>query len=172
MKFIEIRRHSIRSTPGGHLTQPGVTLARRVGETLGPFERVVTSTLPRAYETAIAMGFAVDEQVGLISTNGVEVEALLPAPQPFEAYGRSFIHGGPVTVYGKKLVRFYSGLVAHLTEERSVLVVNHSGVIEIGAVACLPDADHAVWGEALDHCEGVRLYWEDRRCVNAKVLRV
>ena len=61
MKTIEIRRHSIRSNPGVHLNQQGVTLARLVGQNLGPFDRVVTSTLPRAFETALAMGFAVDE---------------------------------------------------------------------------------------------------------------
>ncbi len=62
MKTIEIRQHSIRAKPSDHLNQQGVTLARLVGENLGPFDRVITSTLPRAFETAIAMGFAVDEQ--------------------------------------------------------------------------------------------------------------
>ena len=73
MKTIEIRRHSIRTIPGDHLNQTGVSLARMVGENLGPFDRVITSTLPRAFETAIAMGFAVDEQNELMSTYGSEV---------------------------------------------------------------------------------------------------
>jgi len=70
MKIIEIRRHSIRSKPGEHLSQQGVTLARLVGENLGPFDKVITSTLPRAFETAIAMGFAVDEQLELLGSTG------------------------------------------------------------------------------------------------------
>ena len=56
MRYLEHRRHSMRVQPGQHLNQAGVALARRVGETMGPFALVVTSTLPRAYETAIAMG--------------------------------------------------------------------------------------------------------------------
>src|SRR5512143_3142167 len=83
MKTIEIRRHSIRNKPGPHLSQQGVTLARLVGQNLGPFDRVVTSTLPRAFETAIAMGFAVDEQNELMSTYGNDVEREIPWPQSF-----------------------------------------------------------------------------------------
>jgi len=68
MKILEIRRHSIRSKPGDHLSQQGVALARKIGEGMGPFAFVTTSTLPRAFETAIAMGFAVDEQNKLMNT--------------------------------------------------------------------------------------------------------
>jgi len=37
MKRIEIRRHSIRTKPGDHLSQQGVTWARSVGENFVPF---------------------------------------------------------------------------------------------------------------------------------------
>ncbi len=81
MKTIEIRRHTYRTKPGQHLSQQGVTLARKVGEGVGPFERVITSTVPRAFETAIAMGFAVDEQVELMSNYSDDVEFDAPWPQ-------------------------------------------------------------------------------------------
>ncbi|NOH02035.1 MAG: histidine phosphatase family protein [Chloroflexi bacterium] len=80
MKTIEIRRHSIRSPGEDHLNQKGVALARRVGRGLGPFDLVATSTLPRAFETAIAMGFAVHEQNELMNTYGGEVEREAPWP--------------------------------------------------------------------------------------------
>src|SRR5438128_2180829 len=67
MPIIEHRRHSWRSPTGKHLTQQGVELARRVGETMGNFDIVITSDLPRAYETAIAMGYAVDRKEKLLS---------------------------------------------------------------------------------------------------------
>ncbi len=86
MKTLEIRRHSIRSPLGEHLNQTGVTLARLVGQNMGPFDRVVTSILPRAFETAIAMGFAVDEQNELMSTYGGAVSNEAPWPQPFYNY--------------------------------------------------------------------------------------
>ncbi|MBK9207920.1 MAG: hypothetical protein IPL71_06335 [Anaerolineales bacterium] len=87
MKILEIRRHSIRSN-GGTPEPIGVDLARLVGQNLGPFDRVVTSTLPRAFETAIAMGFAVDEQTELLNTYGHAVEKEAPWPQSFQQYAQ------------------------------------------------------------------------------------
>ena len=76
MQFVEMRRHTMRVKPGDHLSQEGVTLARRIGETMGSFNRVITSSIPRAFETAIAMGYAVNEQDELFSifTEGVKEE--------------------------------------------------------------------------------------------------
>ena len=172
MKTIEIRRHSIRTPSQDHLSQQGVTLARLVGQNLGPFERVITSTLPRAFETAIAMGFAVDEQLELMSTFGPGVEGEAPWPQPFESYAEAFARGGAVARYGKKLARVYRDIEDYLPDGRSALVVNHGGIVEIGAVACLAETGFQVEGESVSYCEGIRLFWEDGKCVNAEVLRV
>ncbi|HLO31583.1 MAG TPA: phosphoglycerate mutase family protein [Anaerolineales bacterium] len=172
MKTIEVRRHSIRSKPGVHLNQAGVTLARLAGENLGPFDRVVTSTLPRAFETAIAMGFAVDEQVELMSTYGDAIEREMPWPQSFAAYARAFRSGSVIGRYAKRLTEYYAELADYLAEGRSALVINHGGVLELGVVASLPDAEYTAWGEAVDYCEGARLYWEAGKCVKAEVLRV
>src|SRR5512139_4126284 len=70
MPLIEHRRHSWREPPGEHLTQAGVALARRVGGAMASFDLVVTSHLPRAFETAIAMGYAVDRQEELLGDDG------------------------------------------------------------------------------------------------------
>ena len=61
MRVVEHRRHTMRVKPGDRLSQAGVDLARRVGETMGRYDLVVTSPVARASETAIAMSFAVDE---------------------------------------------------------------------------------------------------------------
>ncbi len=75
MRIIDHRRHTMRVKPGDHLSQPGVDLARRVGGTMGRYEIVITSLVPRAFETAIAMGFAVDEQWSVLFTPpGIEDE--------------------------------------------------------------------------------------------------
>src|SRR6266545_2150702 len=68
MRWLEVRRHSLTRKDsardrGSHLSADGVALARLVGESLGPFASVVTSASPRAIETAVAMGFAVDDTV-------------------------------------------------------------------------------------------------------------
>ena len=61
MRTLYVRRHTMRRKPGQHLSQDGIALARLVGAESGPFSLVVTSPVPRAVETAIAMGFEVDE---------------------------------------------------------------------------------------------------------------
>src|SRR5688572_21579275 len=125
MKTIEIRRHSIRSKPGQHLSQEGVTLARRVGGTTGPVDHVVTSTLPRAFETAIAMGFAVDEQMELMSTYGKAVEMEAPWPLSLAQYAEVVRKGGAATRYANELAGVYRQLAVHLADGGRALVVNH-----------------------------------------------
>ena len=172
MKTIEVRRHSIRSFGGTHLSQEGVTLARRIGQDLGPFERVVTSTLPRAFETAIAMGFAVDEQVELMSTYGEFVESEVPWPQPFGVYARAVKRGKAAGRYASELAEYYAHLAERLTDSGDALVINHGGVLELGVVACLPGADFEPWGGPVSYCEGARLFWQDGKFVSGEILRV
>jgi len=172
MKILEIRRHSIRSPLGEHLNQTGILLARLVGQNIGPFDRVVTSTLPRALETAVAMGFAVDEQNELMTTYGAAVENEAPWPQSFANYARIIKKNGAAAKYANKLATYYAGIMDFISEGRSALVINHGGVVEMGVVACLPDVDFSTWGDSVDYCEGARLTWEDTHFVKAEVLRV
>src|SRR5436189_2967826 len=104
MKTIEIRRHSMRFKPGEHLNQPGVMLARLVGQNLGPFDRVVTSTLPRAIETTIAMGFAADELNDTMSFYSDEVMQEAPWPISLAEYAEVIRRGGAAALYGNQLV--------------------------------------------------------------------
>jgi broad specificity phosphatase PhoE len=172
MKTIEIRRHSIRSRPGDHLSQPGVTLARLVGENLGPYDRVVTSSLARAFETAVAMGFAVDEQNELMSSYNDDVSIEAPWPQTFAVYADVVSRHGAAAKYAKKLAAYYAQLADYLADGRSALVINHGGVLELGVVACLPKMDFASWGGNADHCEGALLFWDNDKFVSGEILRV
>jgi len=172
VKTIEIRRHSKRSIPGAHLSQEGITLGRRIGQDIGPFERVITSTLPRAFETAIAMGFAVNEQVELMSTYDDSVEHEVPWPQDFMVYAKAVQRDKAAAHYSKKLARFYAELAETLTENGAALVINHGGIVELGVVAAFPSADYESWGGSVDYCEGARLFWQDGIFVGAEVLRV
>ena len=171
---MEIRRHSIRQKPGDHLSQQGVTLARLVGENLGPFDRAVTSTLPRAFETAIAMGFAVDEQNKLMSTFGDDVMEEAPWPLPFAEYASIVKRSGAAGKYAHKLAKVYANIMDYISEERAALVVNHGGILELGVAACLPETnfDAPAWGDAGDYCEGARLFWDNNKFIRGEVLRV
>ena len=172
MKTIEVRRHSIRNKAGDDLSEQGLALARLVAAETGPFQYVVTSTVPRAYRTALAMGFKVDAQVDLLNTYGDAVEAEIPWPADFSQYTAPLRHAGAPARYARRLTEFFTQLAASLPEAGATLVVTHGGVVEIGAVACLPDADHTGWGDYVDCLEGVRLFWEDGKFVKAEVLRV
>lgn len=172
MKIIEIRRHSMRDPGGEHLNQQGVALARKVGSDIGPFDFVATSALPRAFETAIAMGFAVDEQDELMNSYGAAVEREAPWPLPYFHYAEIVKQDGPASQYAYRLMDYYTGILSRIPEGGSVLAINHGGVVELGVVACLPDADFSAWGESVDYCEGARLYWDDGRFTRGEVLRV
>ena len=162
----------MRANPGVHLSQQGVTLARLVGQNIGPFDRVVTSTLPRAFETAIAMGFAVDEQNELMNTYGDAVEREAPYPLSLAGYAEVVKKGGVAARYANKLMDVYTKLANFISEGRAALVVNHGGVAELGAVACLPNGDHVKWGSHFEYCEGIKLFWEDGKFVQAEIVRV
>lgn len=174
LRIIEHRRHTMRAKPGRHLSQPGVDLARRVGEGLGPFHRVVTSSLPRAFETALAMGFAVDEQVSLLASlpDGFEDEVPWDAGIGRIASAVRRRPDGTVARFAHQLAAFHRDLAARLPDGGRALVISHGGIVEASAVGCKPDGDYAGWGPAFGYCEGVRMYFHGTRCERIEPLRV
>jgi len=172
MKTIEIRRHSLRNRALPDLSEEGIALANLVGQGMGKFERVVSSPLPRAVQTAVAMGYPVDETAELIATYGDSVDLECPWPASFDEYAAASRQNGPTTRYTRRLADFYDQLVESLPEGGAALVVNHGGVVELSAIACLPDFDFASLGDYIDYCEGVRLTWEDGKFIDLQVLRV
>ena len=76
----------MRRKPGQHLSQDGVSLAQHVGQDLNPFDLVVASELPRAIETAIAMGFAVDRLD--VDLGVLPKEVLTAIAQPADLLGK------------------------------------------------------------------------------------
>jgi broad specificity phosphatase PhoE len=174
MRHVELRRHSMRHRPGKHLTQAGVTLARRVGETIGPFDRVITSRLPRAYQTAIAMGYAFDERNPDLNEMGDDVSAETDWPAGFADFARWARQSRTVARFAERQARLLTEIARLLPEGGRALVVGHGGVIELSAVGCLPDADFTSWGPECSYCEGVLLAFDARtdRFTEGRVLRL
>lgn len=173
MAVIEHRRHSWREPPGQHLTQRGVELARRVGETMGRFDLVVTSDLPRAFETAIAMGYAVDRQEPLLGRFG---DDLAEEGVTWELGCAEFARGWALKgatrrdcVAQADLIR---AIAASLPVEGRALVVSHGGVIEAGIVGLRPQDAYEGWGLAFERCEGALIHFEGDACVRAEPLRL
>ena len=171
-KFIEHRRHAMRTKPGQHLSQAGVDLARRVGAGMARFDKVYTSPVPRAFETGIAMGFAVDHQVERLASMPSDVE--IPFDAGFGGYS-GYIRQHPDSVvanFARELAAFHFDIARSLPEGGRGLIISHGGFIEASAVGCLPDADHGVWGPSCNYCEGVRLTYDDGLFTECEILRV
>lgn len=172
MRFLEVRRHTMRVKPGQHLSQEGVDLARRIGGLMGPYEIVITSSLHRAYETAIAMGFAVNDQLDEISQLGHGVEAEVAWDAGFAAFAQAYRLGGNTNAYADELAALWHMIAQSITDGGAGLLITHGGIVEAGAVACLPHADHLRWGPVIAYCEGVRLHFDGSRFVDIDILRI
>ena len=170
MPEIEHRRHSWRSPTGKHLTQQGVDLARRVGETMGRFDLVITSDLPRAYETAIAMGYAVNRKEKLLGQldTGEALDWTLGCIE-FARAGRD---GKATAKACRKHAELLGDIAASLPPDGRALVVSHGGVIEAGVVGLLPDYDYGAFGPACERCEGILMRFDGGVCTGAEVLRL
>jgi broad specificity phosphatase PhoE len=172
MRYLEIRRHTMRVIPGQHLSQAGVDLARRIGETMGRFDHVGTSTIPRAFETAIAMGYAVNAEYPELALMGAEVEDEVAWDAGFAAFAEAVRKGGATARYAAGQAAFWRSVAEKLPENGATLMITHGGIIEAGAAACLPEGDHTAWGQYCSYCEGVRLRFADGRFNDIEILRV
>ena len=180
MRWLEVRRHSLRKAGGGsQLSQAGVDLARRVGSATGPFACVGASVSPRARETAIAMGFAVDlELVPLVGEDApaAEMEANKwdRAAHPFAALAEIVRAGGPTHAFGAALLTLWRDVVMALPDGGAALAIGHSGQIETALVTCFPEADHASWGVPFAPLEGARLGFDGDppRFTTCEILRL
>ncbi|MBC9714891.1 histidine phosphatase family protein [Streptomyces sp. TRM66268-LWL] len=179
MRWLEVRRHAPTKKGaargrGSHLSAHGVALARTAGADSGPFASVVTSASPRAIETAIAMGWAVDDTVDLPS-GYVEGEVAhhdqWTWPQPYVRYAELIGARGGLAAVAARHRGLWIEVVRSVPDGSGALIVSHGGSIEPALVAVLPAADHASWGAPFSHLDGVRLDFEDGRFIRARMRR-
>ena len=161
----------MRRKPGAHLSREGIELARLVGSTSGPFSLVVTSTIPRAVETAIAMGFEVNETLDALGHFPVKVFDETGWPNPFARIAQVVAAGGEVGDFAEEQARLWRSVVEKIPDSQQALIITHGCFVELGAIASMPEADHKAWGDAIGYCEGVRLSYDgDSR--HGQILRV
>lgn len=171
--FIELRRHTARHhDEWGHLTQVGVELARRVGSTMGRFDLVISSPLPRAAETAIAMGYGIDQEIQEFAVVGETAMAAIDWPMGFDEFTRRMKPGTGIAQRGGELAALLLSIAQTLPDGGGALVLSHGAVIEMSTIAATPWIDHTAWGPHCGHCEGVRLTHRDGAFSTAEVLRV
>lgn len=179
MRWLEVRRHSLTRKAqargsGSHLSAQGVALARAVGEELGYVAYVVTSTSPRAIETAVAMGYAVDETVDLPSgyvPGEADHHDQWSWPKPYVAYASLIRRGRGLAGVARAHREAWERVVGNRSDDEVLLLISHGGAIEPTLVACLPDADHASWGAPFAHCDGARLTFDGAKFVAVEFIR-
>ncbi len=166
----------MRGKPGQHLSQAGIDLARRAGNgefgSVPRYDLVITSTVPRAFETAIAMGFAVTAQVEGLTAFDSAVLTQYRWPVDFGDAATPLLGDGPAGDFARQQADILRVIAKSLPETGAALVISHGGVVEAGAVALRPDADHQAWGPAIGYVEGVRLVFDGEDCVGEELLRV
>jgi broad specificity phosphatase PhoE len=181
-----VRRHSYTKKEadgrgrGSTLSRAGVELARRLGGSMGSFDYVLASEVPRTAETAIAMGFAVDDLVDM--GGGLWDAATQEAGnrhahwdwghEAFRGYAELVAADGATAALGRLQVRLWRDVLRRLPADGSALVIAHGGLIEPGLVALCPDADHRAWGAAIGHCEGARLRFGRAGTAHVELIRL
>ncbi len=151
----------MRRKPSEHLSQDGISLARLVGEEFGTPALVVTSNIPRAVETAIAMGFEVQETLEALGYLPDEVFREVGWPSPFAEVARAVAASTEVAGFAHEQAELWRSIVDRVGDGERALIVTHGSFVELGAVASVPNVDHGAWGEPIGYGEGVRLSFEN-----------
>lgn len=165
MRTIEIRRHSSTKKgdsrgKGSHLSPEGVALAQRIGGEIGPCDLVLTSPVPRALETAIAMGFAVNDYLEALGDLSPAVSAVIGHHERW-AWAETFVtfahfvrQGGPTTRMGERQREAWVRALESVPTGGRVLIISHGRIIESGLVTCIPAGDFASWGALVSALQG------------------
>lgn len=170
-KTLEIRRHAKRNTPGANLSLEGIARARQASACAMSYAHVVTSQLPRAIQTAVAMGHAVDEEDWTLASMGSLVGESIVFDSGFAAIQHAIRTDRAAAIYAELLSLQLCHHLDRVEPGASVLVVSHGGIVEAGIIGLLGDVDVSGFGPSLDYCEGARLAWFDGRCQRIDLLR-
>jgi hypothetical protein len=169
MRFLEVRRHSVRDLPDEHLSDAGRQLAADVGRSRGPFRRVVSSPELRAQETAVAMGFPPDEVDPLWYDLG---DGRVPWPLSFPEMLDQLATNPRALEVAARFRTATRQLLARSRDGDAVLVVAHGGVPElVAAIWCAPAVLERI-GPPCRCMEGVYLEFEGEVCLTGSALRV
>ncbi len=180
MRRLEVRRHSLTKKGtergvGSYLSADGVSLARRVGDGIGPFDVVIATPAQRTTETAIAMGFAVDDtvDVGLDDAFWEEVGRHDHSwPDTLAGY-RSIIAGGPaVARVGATQKQVWTAVLNTTPDGGAALFISHGHAIEAGIATCFSEGEIEWTGGPFAQCEGFRCGYDGERFVDAEIIRV
>lgn len=151
-------------------------MARTIGSTLGPFDRVVVSDVPRTMETALVMGFSVNEVIATSHGDGIW-DAFCKHDhwawtEPFVRYRDLIKESRALAELGQTLVECWTNVLESASSSASVLVISHGHLMEVAFVTCFEDRDLAKIGPAFSHGEGFRVTYDNGQFNDFEILRV
>jgi broad specificity phosphatase PhoE len=179
VKTLEVRRHSYAKSDrssGSYLSVRGVSLARAIGAKTGPFDSVFASTIARTSETAIAMGFAVDDVIDIGLDDGFWSEVgrhdHWSMSDPWASYAEAITDKGHVARVAKAQRDAWLMALEAVPDGGSVLFVSHGHAIEVGLVACFDDRNLHEIGPPFRQLEGFRAPYGDGTFGDLQIMRV
>ena len=113
------------------------------------------------------MGFAVDEQLGVLGDIPTEVweeighQERWTWNEPFFLFAEFIARNGPTAQMGKRQQEAWTLVLESVPENGNVLIISHGRVIESGLVSSVPDGSFASWGDPFHHGEGVRMQYQE-----------
>jgi len=157
MKTAVVLRHAERqdrTNNWSHLSGAGIEQARKAGLRFERFDLVVTSQLPRAVETAVAMGFAVNRTHPGIQDIGDRIMRNLSWDVGFPAWAAAYRADPLVKTYADYVALLVHGWLDEVPADGSLLVVTHGGIVEAMSVGLAPESDFSTLGPVAGYAEG------------------
>jgi broad specificity phosphatase PhoE len=143
-----------------------------MGERFTQFDMVVTSPLPRAFETPIAMGFAVDMTNPGIQEHSEEIMRDVQWDAGYAAWATAYRTRASVIAYVDHVTSLLKIWLSKVPDDDgALLVVAHGGIVEAMATGLSPDDDLARLGEMAGYAEGFEAVGDDRGGYRLKALR-
>lgn len=170
MKYLEHRRHTERTRPYDHINQRGIDLAKTVASETGPFQYTLTSSVPRAVETALVLGYEVNRMDDLLFHYAPETMGEI-GDRSFNAIAKAIKSGKYTASYSQDQVSLLMEALDEVEEGETVLVISHGSMVEIGLVAMFPEFEHGKWGNPFTYLEGYRVGYENGEFIDPQILR-
>ena len=170
-RTLDIRRHSMREKPGAHLNAQGIALAQLVATHTEIFDLVVTSDIPRAIETAEAMGCIVDEKQAGLGYLPSKVFEQINWPSGIADVSEIAALNKHCQTFAQLQSELWLNIASRISPGEKALIITHGAFIELGLIATLPSIDFSKLGDAFGYCEGIRLFFDDVR-ISFVLLRV
>ena len=164
MRTAVVLRHAERQNRAdnnSHLSQAGVEQARSMSSNFQRFDFVVTSPLPRAFETAIAMGFAVDITNPGIQEHSEEIMRDVVWDAGYAAWATAYQTKASVIAYVDHVTSLLKIWLCKVPDDGALLVVTHGGIVEAMATGLSPGDDLVTLGKVADYVEGFEATGDD-----------